>query len=132
MALTFDGYLTVLFVSDVDRSHEFYEHVIGMEFEHSDDNSAAFKLGPDVILLLNHAGADDLLSPQDVDHEVAPTARSVLVVPVEDVDAAYEELRSRGVQFIRTPEDRWWGKRCAHFKDPDGNVWEIHQRLKER
>lgn len=132
MALTFEGYLAVLFVRDLDRARDFYENVIGMEFEHGDDNSAAFKLGPDMLLLLNHAGADDLLSPQDVDHEVARAARSVLVAPVEDVDAAYEELRSKGVEFIRTPEDRWWGMRCAHFKDLDGNVWEIHKWLGER
>ncbi len=132
MGLTFDGYLAVLFVRDLNRARDFYENVVGMKFEHGDDNSAAFNLGPDTILLLNHAGADDLLSPQDVDHEVARAVRSVLVAPVEDVDAAYEELRSRGVEFIRTPEDRWWGMRCAHFKDPDGNVWEIHTKLGQR
>jgi uncharacterized glyoxalase superfamily protein PhnB len=50
---------------------------------------------------------------------------------VDDVDAAYEELRSKGAEFIRAPEDRHWGLRCAHFKDPDGNVWEIHAPVRE-
>jgi len=53
-------------------------------------------------------------------------ANSVIVTSVDDVDALYDELRAKGVEFIRAPEDRWWGKRCAHFKDPDGHVWEIH------
>jgi lactoylglutathione lyase len=129
MAVNFDGFLAVLFVKDLDRARNFYEHVIGLEFERGDDNSASFALGPDVILLLNHTGADDLLSPDDVDHDVARAASSVLVATVDDVDATYEELRSRGVEFIRTPEDRSWGMRCAHFRDPDGHVWEIHRRL---
>jgi lactoylglutathione lyase len=129
MAVNYDGFLSVLFVKDLDRARDFYQNVMGLEFEHGDDNSAAFNIGPDVILLLNHDGADDLLSAQDVDHEVARSARSVLVTGVDDVDAAYEELRSKGVEFIRAPEDRRWGKRCAHFKDPDGNVWEIHRNL---
>jgi lactoylglutathione lyase len=129
MAVDFDGFLVVLFVKDLDRARNFYEHVIGLEVERGDDNSASFNLGTDVILLLNHTGADDLLSPDDVDHDVARAASSVLVATVDDVDATYEELRSRGVEFIRTPEDRSWGMRCAHFRDPDGLVWEIHRRL---
>jgi hypothetical protein len=24
---------------------------------------------------------------------------------------------------------RSWATRCAHFRDPDGQVWEIHKRL---
>ena len=131
MAVKFDGYLAVLFVQDLARSRDFYERILGAPFMHGDDNSAAFEMGPDALLLIDHAAADDLLSPADVDRAAATTARSVLVAAVPDVDAAYEELRAQGVEFIRTPEDRFWGKRCAHFKDPDGNVWEIHTDLGE-
>jgi lactoylglutathione lyase len=130
MPVTFDqGYMAVLFVQDLKRARDFYENAVGLEFEHGDDENVAFTLGPDALLLINHPVADDLLSPADVDHEPARGARSVIVAPVEDVDAAYEELRSRGVEFIRAPEDRPWGKRCAHFRDPEGNVWEIHKDL---
>ena len=65
-------------------------------------------------------------------HGAGHGARSVLASQVEDVDAAYAELRSRGVEFIRPPEDRSWGLRCAHFKDPDGNAWELHTPLGEQ
>ncbi len=54
-----------------------------------------------------------------------------ILQPVEDVDATYEEVRAKGVEFIRTPETRSWGMRCAHFKDPDGNAWEINKWLEE-
>lgn len=130
--MKFDGYLAVLFVKDLDRQREFYENVMGLEREHGDDNSVAFILGPDALLLINHAAADDLLTPADVDHGDARGARSVMVTVVDDVDAVYDELRAKGVEFIRAPEDRSWGMRCAHFKDPEGNVWEIHKRLQQR
>jgi lactoylglutathione lyase len=130
MAITYDGYLIVLFVSDMGRSRDFYENVMGLECKHA-DNDAYFQLGPDGLLLIDGATADDLLSPADVDDDPARGARSVLASTVEDVDAAYEELRSRGAEFIRPPEDRAWGLRCAHFKDPDGNVWEIHTPIGE-
>ena len=130
MSLKFNGYITVLFVKDLGRARDFYENVMGLELQHGDEVSAAFNMDPDTLLILDHAGAGNLLSPGDVDHEAARGARSVIATAVEDVDAAYEELRSKGAEFIRAPEDRSWGLRCAHFKDPDGNVWEIHASVR--
>jgi catechol 2,3-dioxygenase-like lactoylglutathione lyase family enzyme len=126
MPLKSNGYMTLLFVKDIKRSRSFYESVLGLEFEHGNDNSASFILGPDALLLLDNGGADDLLSPTDVEHDTIRGADSVIITSVDDVDALYDELSAKGVEFIRTPEDRRWGKRCAHFKDPDGHVWEIH------
>jgi lactoylglutathione lyase len=128
MPVKYDGYLMVLFTKDFARARDFYQNVMGLEYKHGEDGvDAYFELGPDGLLLISH----DLLSPADVDHEPARGARSVIAAPVEDVDAAYGELRAKGVEFIRAPEDRPWGLRCAHFKDPEGNVWEIHTPIKK-
>jgi lactoylglutathione lyase len=128
--ITYEGYLIVLFASDLDRARDFYQNVMGMEYrEGTPGVDAFFQLGPDGLLLISQATAVDLLSPGDVDQEPARGARSVLVTQVGDVDAAYEELRGKGVEFIRAPEDRPWGLRTAHFRDPEGNVWEIHTPL---
>jgi len=125
--ITYDGYLMVLFATDLDRIRDFYQHVMGLEYRHGTPGvDAYFQLGADGLLLISDATAVDLLSPDDVAREPARGARSVLVTEVEDVDAAYEELLARGVEFIRAPEDRPWGLRTAHLKDPEGNVWEIH------
>jgi len=133
MAITYDGYLNVLFVADLGRARDFYQHVMGLEYVHGTDGvDAYFKIGADGLLLIARDTADGLLSPVDVDHAPARGARFVMATDVGDVDAAYEELRSRGAKFIRAPEDRPWGLRCAHFKDPDGNVWEIHAPAGER
>jgi uncharacterized glyoxalase superfamily protein PhnB len=131
MPVKYDGYLMVLFVRDLGRARDFYENVMGLEYKHGDDDGAYFELGPDGFMVISHDTADDLLSAPDVDHEPARGARSVLATSVEDVDAAYEELLAKGVEFIRAPEDRHWGLRCAHFKDPEGNVWEIHTPVKQ-
>ena len=125
--IKYDGYLNVLFVADLDRARDFYQNVMGLQYVHGEVGvDAYFKIGPDGLMLIAHDVADDLLSPADVDHEPARGARAVIATDVGDVDAAYEELRARGAEFIRAPEDRPWGLRCAHLKDPDGNVWEIH------
>jgi catechol 2,3-dioxygenase-like lactoylglutathione lyase family enzyme len=49
---------------------------------------------------------------------------------VESVDAAYGELRAKGISFLAEPGDRSdWGIRVAHFRDPDGNLIEICHSL---
>ena len=127
MAIKYDGYLNVLFVADYKRARDFYENVMGLEFVQGTDGvDAYFKVGSAGLMLIAHETADDLLSPQDVDHQTARGGRFVMATDVDDVDAAYAELLAKGTEFIRAPQDRHWGLRCAHFKDPDGNVWEIH------
>jgi lactoylglutathione lyase len=127
MPVNYDGYMNVLFVKDLDRARDFYRNVIGLEFAKNHDS---FELGSDAFVLIDHATADDLLGAADVDHGPARGARSVIVTEVEDVDATYEELRSKGVEFIHAPQDRHCGMRCAHFKDPDGNAWEVRASLR--
>ena len=127
MAIKYDGYLNVLFVADYKRARDFYQNVMGLELVNSEKGvDAFFKVGSGALLLISHETADDLLDPADVDHQEARGGRFVMATDVDDVDAAYAELLAKGAEFIRPPEDRHWGLRCAHFKDPDGNVWEIH------
>jgi len=45
-----------------------------------------------------------------------------LVLVVEDVQAAFENLSSRGVQFVQEPVTRY-GSVDATFWDPSGNGW---------
>ncbi|MGI9336603.1 MAG: VOC family protein [Gammaproteobacteria bacterium] len=40
---------------------------------------------------------------------------------VDDIDATYAELRTRGVRFTSPPAKQEWGGALAHFADPDGN-----------
>ncbi len=45
-----------------------------------------------------------------------------LVLAVDDIDATYAELASRGVEFAGPVDDTPYG-RFASFSDPDGNGW---------
>ena len=42
---------------------------------------------------------------------------------VPDVDAAYEALKAKGVNFTMPPSRQPWGGYMAMFEDPDGNVF---------
>ena len=60
--------------------------------------------------------------------EVAPPGAETALVPFtpglvfacDDLQATFEELRGRGVEFTEPPADQPWG-RWAQFRDPDGN-----------
>jgi len=121
--------VVVLFVEDLERSKAFYGTTLGLTVMDEDPQSAIFKLDTVMLMLLTNAAAQDLLSDEAVATQRPAGARSQLVSFVDDVDAVYQELAAKGVEFIRTPVDRAWGMRTAHFRDPDGHVWELAQQL---
>jgi catechol 2,3-dioxygenase-like lactoylglutathione lyase family enzyme len=121
--------VVVLFVQDLDQSRTFYRDTLGHTILFEDDASAALDFGGVMLMLLTTAGAQDLLSETAVATAPNTAARSQLVSFVEDVDAIYTELSAKGVEFIREPIDREWGMRTAHFKDSEGNIWELAQQL---
>lgn len=119
--------VVVLFVSDLERAKAFYQDTLGMAIKFEDEVSAGFDFDDTLLLLLNLAGAQELLANEAVAVPHPTGASSQLVSFVEDVDAIYADLASKGVEFVRGPVNREWGLRTAHFKDPDGNIWEIAQ-----
>ena len=44
----------------------------------------------------------------------------------DDIDATYEQLRARGVEFEGPPEKQPWGT-YAKFKDSEGNLFVVSQ-----
>jgi lactoylglutathione lyase len=123
--------VVVLFVADLARAKAFYRDTLGLGIKFEDQASAGFDLGDTLLLLLTIRDAQDLLSPEAVATQRPTGASSQHVAFVEDVDAMYKHLASRGVEFVREPIDREWGLRTAHFKDPDGNIWEIAHSLEK-
>ena len=121
--------VVVLFVADLNRSKVFYRDILDLELKFEDESSAFFELETTSLLLLSITGAQDLLSSEAVAVQPPSGARSQLVSFVEDVDTTYTDLVVQGVEFVKEPIDRDWGLRTAHFRDPDGNIWEIAQQL---
>ena len=101
-------------VADVERSLRFYRDTLGMAFPISGGSPAWKELdSPPVALALG-------LGPE-------PPGSIVLALAVDDVDAAVEELRAKGVPILKEP---WEADVCyrALIQGPDGNVLMLHQR----
>jgi len=105
-------------VPDIAEAKDFYGTTLGMRV--SD--------GPMGLLTLHPAGGRDIMVYPKPDH--IPATYTILNFPVDDIDAAVDELASRGVEFLRydgfEQDDkgiaRGDGPDIAWFTDPAGNI----------
>lgn len=101
-------------VSDVDRAVAFYRDTLGVPF--------LFRVPGQPMAFFDLDGVRLYLG---VPEDEAFRSRGMLYFRVEDLDAAVETLRGRGVSFVGEPHliarmddhDLW----MAFFRDPDGN-----------
>ena len=111
-------------VDDIEKAREFYEGTLGIRAEVLDEDNG--------LLILHLAGDRPTLIYRKPDH--TPAAYTILNFPVDDVDAAVDELAKRGVRFERYDgfdQDekgiaRSGGPVIAWFRDPAGNILAVH------
>jgi lactoylglutathione lyase len=120
---------TVLFVKDVAKCKTFYRDTLGLEVTESDSEHVAVHMENVYFLLLEVSAAAHMISEEELELKIEGGPRGLLAAGVENVDAAYESLKARGVTFLRPPTDQPWGLRTAYFADPEGNIWEINQPI---
>jgi catechol 2,3-dioxygenase-like lactoylglutathione lyase family enzyme len=123
-----------LYVRDQDEALAFYVDRLGFQV-HTDARNGDYRW-----LTVQHPEQPSfqlgLFAPQSpmVDAATAQTLREVvakgamppLVLFVDDCHAAYERMRTRGVEFTQDPEERY-GTVDASFRDPSGNGWKMIQ-----
>jgi catechol 2,3-dioxygenase-like lactoylglutathione lyase family enzyme len=109
-------------VSDIDAARKFYAGTLGLRVT-----------GQHGLLTLRLAGGRDTLVYPKADH--TPATCTILNFRVDDIDAAVDELTSRGVSFERyvgMEQDakgihRGGGPFIAWFTDPAGNILSVLQ-----
>ena len=114
-------------VDDLDKAQEFYGGTLGLK-------TSVLQEG--VLLQIDLAGDRPTLIYLKPDFE--PATYTILNFPVDDVDAAVEELAAKGVSFERFDgfdQDEKGIDRTgpnggiAWFKDPAGNILAVHGEL---
>ena len=121
-----------LYVRNQDEALEFYVEKLGFKVhtdvrngdyrwltvQHPDQPS--FQLG----LFMPGPPMHDAGTAQTLKEVVAKGAMPPLVLEVDNCRAAYDRMKSRGVEFTQEPVERY-GKVDAGFRDPSGNGWKL-------
>jgi catechol 2,3-dioxygenase-like lactoylglutathione lyase family enzyme len=120
-----DGAFSGFSVDDIDAARKFYKDTLGLDV---DDNDMGF-------LNLRLASGSSILIYSKPNHE--PASYTILNFPVDDVDAAVDELNGRGVKTKIYSDDEMAtdekgiargngrGPDIAWFEDPAGNVLSV-------
>ncbi|MDQ4027548.1 MAG: VOC family protein [Actinomycetota bacterium] len=112
-------------VDDLRKAHQFYGETLGIKATVVDDQNG--------LMTLHLSGGRDTLVYEKKD--LKPGNYTILNLPVDDIDAAVDELTKRGVQFERYDgfeQDekgiaRGAGPLLAWFTDPAGNILSLIQ-----
>ena len=108
-----------VFVSDFQRSLEFYRDTLGLEVANEDEQFgyASFR----------NKGAGFAFARVESGQAELVGRHTGIGWTVPDVDSSYEALSERGVEFTMPPGKQPWGGYMAMFLDPDGNVFYLDQ-----
>ena len=108
-----------VFVSDLAKAADFYEHVLGLEKKFGDPEHgyASFAAGPVAL---------GLAVPGDAQRDMIGHHTGV-GFSVADLEAEHARLAAAGVHFTEPPERYPWGGFMALFADPDGNVYYLDE-----
>jgi uncharacterized glyoxalase superfamily protein PhnB len=127
-----------LWVHDQDEALAFYTEKLGMEVR---ADVTLPEMGDFRWLTVGPAEQPDIAitlmaipGPPVMDAETAEQVRSLMAkgfagtvfLTTDDVQASYEELSARGVEFTEKPEERPYGIDSG-FRDPSGNSFRLTQ-----
>ena len=112
------GLIPSFHVADINRSVEFYQHVLGFELVRitgKDDVTRAFLKAGNLRIVLRSVAGDSV-----VDYRQAPIDdRIMLHIPIADVRGLYKRIHGR-VPLVRDLEPRLFGVFEFTIEDVDG------------
>ena len=121
------GY-TILYVSDVAASLDFYERALGQRrrFVHESGQYAELDTGPTALALASHelaaANVPGLYRPERR-AGAQPTFEVCFVT--DDVQGAFDRATGAGAEEVTPPQTKPWGQDVAYIRDLDGNLVEL-------
>lgn len=103
------------------ETKSFFQNFFGVKPIKEEDGFVAFHL--------DNGQAFEVFSEDYKTHKYFTTG-PVVGFDVDDIDKAREEMGRMGIEFIRPTAGDPTRSRWAHFRGPDGNIYELRWRAK--
>lgn len=119
-----------LLVDNYKECFLFYRDVLGFDVSWGDEDSnyVDFKFSGVTLGLFDRKQMVEAIKEEYV-AQFELVDRTALIFQVPNVEGAYQTLKNK-VEFITDPtEQRDWGIKVAHFRDPAGNLIEIYEPI---
>ncbi len=106
--------------NDVERLVSFYETISGCSATRYTPDFAELTTPKGTLAI----GSTRTLSAFGAEGDVQPEANRSVIIEflVEDVDAAFLQLKDQVPTVVQEPTTMPWGNRSLLFRDPDGNL----------
>lgn len=121
---------TRLLVDNYKECFFFYRDVLGFQVSWGNENSnyVDFKFNSCTLGLFERK---QMIEAIGVEYStvIDKVDKTALIFKVNSVEEKYQELKGK-VNFITEPtEQRDWGIKVAHFRDPAGSLIEIYENI---
>lgn len=121
------GY-TIIYVSDVEQTVSFYEHVFGLSrrFVHESGQYAELETGSTALAFASDALGEMNLNGHYIKNQASQTPPGFEIAFVsDDVHAAFEQATAAGAVALSEPKAKPWGQTVAYVRDLNGVIVEI-------
>lgn len=102
---------STMIVKDMEESIRFYREVMGFEVD------SEYRPMPEITITLMKAKGDAMV--ELIKNNVNETGFYSIGMEVDDMDAAMQELKSKGAKILAEPAPTLVGS-CAFIEDPNG------------
>lgn len=121
---------TRILVENYKECFLFYRDILGFEVTWGDENSnyADFHFNGAKLGIFERKQMMEAIGEKYV--PVNETVDKVaLIFKVDNVERTYEALKNKVVFITEPTEQKDWGIKVAHFRDPAGNLIEIYENI---
>lgn len=115
---------TSVWVDDGDKAYDFYVNKLGFKVLQDQKIGESGRF----IRVLAPGGGTALMAVTPmpgIDAQVG--VQTPIVWETDDIQATYEDLNAKGVEFTQEPTQQFWGGFEATFKDSAGNLFKLLQ-----
>jgi catechol 2,3-dioxygenase-like lactoylglutathione lyase family enzyme len=119
---------TIVYVSDVAASLDFYERAFGLQrrFLHESGAYGELDTGATALAFVDHATARESVGGDYVAAEDSARPLGMEIgFTTADVGAAYERALAAGAVPLQAPTLKPWGQTVAYVRCPDGSLVEL-------